>query len=287
MKKASKTAKALAGGNAAFGPDGAWAPNVCKAIRLATEKYAAIVAKIANRQDDKNAGLKEVKNAKKGSPEYTKRSEQIVGSILDLEQLRSQRTLVGGLTPQIVRRADKGDFNASMSPQEIYDAVVEDAEAEGGDEESDAGDGPQMRLTPEQILPSHPFSMYAAAIEGCFGEHSAAKVDEKMDGYIEAARTPLGMARHWARHFSGKEFTTKDRRELLHGPEWLKDGIRASMAAAAAGTLCPTHDQGEREAADMVRLLTLCAEADASAWIDLAGGKDTPLNKATLAKKTA
>jgi hypothetical protein len=285
----AKKEKALAGGNAAFGSDGAWTPNICKAIRMATSKYAAIVAKIANRQDDKNSGLKEIKNAKKGSPEYAKRSEQIVGSILELEQLRSQRTLVGGLTPQIVERADKGDFDANMTPQEIYDAVVEDAETEPDSDEGD-DDGGQMKLGPQMILPRLRFTFYVKHLPDAFGEHGIPAIDTQLDKYKkldEHSCSPLGFATYLNSAFRDKKRTTKDRTEAFFGPEWFKDGIRACLTAAATASLCKGDNEGEQEAARIVELLTQCAELDIEAWIAIAGGKDSPLNKVTLTKKTA
>lgn len=282
----AKQAKALAGGAAAFGTFGEWTPNVCGAIRMATEKYAATVSKIRNIEDDQKAGLKEMDKLKKGSDESLKRGEQIARGLIQLKLLRAERTRIGSLVPLIVTRADKGDFDGTMTPQAIFDAVVEANDED--DTEEDAGEvRGQMKLAPQTITPHLRFTFYVKHLPDAFGEHGLPQIDAQLDKYDKLAGSPLGFVTYLNSVFRDKKRTTKGRTEAFFGPEWFRDGIRACLVAAATAALCKGDNEGEQEAARIVELLTQCAELDIDAWLAIAGGKDSPLNKITLTKKTA
>lgn len=281
------TGQALNGGQTSFNEDGTFPKAVCDALRLATKNYNATISKIERATADRDALMQEVVELDAGTKERRESCEEIVDNILKLKSLRADRIRYGSVFAKLIEKADKGEVDVTLTAKQIVNDL-NDADDEGDDESDDVPGQMPLKLTGHgSVFADDSWAKQHEAYPQVWGGREwpvvYAHVQKIHD--LKLGNMMVGHPAAFAKYIAGsfKKLTnSSDRKNILPGaPDWFWEGVFQLVAAHARCELAGAGEEArESQAAVMLGDLQVAADHDPDAWLDLVGGKDSPINRA-------
>ena len=278
---AGKIGPALKGGVSSFNADGSWPKAVCDAIRMVKGDSDKNTVKLTNAEKTRNALKKDLLEMAENHAEYAEKCVRFVKQLRIIEKCREDRDNYVAAYSNVIELADSNELDPEMDAKALVKRAIE-MQAEEDEEDEDGHQGKLPIGTP--CGPSADWKSQFEAMPGSFGDREWGIVKGHIDKLPEkAAESPLRLARWLAAGFSEVK-ETANRRELLKlTPAWLIDGVRSILARQAAGEISTRDGTDVTDSADMLIAFRRCAQVDVDAWLHIAGGKESALNKVVLA----
>lgn len=280
------TKKALRGGKSSFDEKGAFAANVCGALRKITHQYDQVVSRIASTTEDRDAWQKEFAEEKKGSTRHQELGVKYSQAVLDLKKLRSQKQSLGAAYGRVVRKADANEIDPEMTVDQILDDAT--AEQEGDDDEEE-DQTPQMRLLgTHNVKATDGWRDQYKACPQAFEGREWPLVHDQISKLLSVSKeiwgraalmSPLELALAIPTAFA-RSATTKSRKGIFPPmTDWALAGVAELMDRHARMELGAKGDaEAESNASRIEAALRDAADKDPDAFVHLFG-KDSRVNR--------
>lgn len=284
------TRKALRGGSSSFDEKGAFAANVCAALREINRQHNEVTSKIVTVTQERDAWIKEFQEEKRNTDHQKDLGFKHTKAILELKKLRDQQRVLGHAYGKIIAKADANEIDPTMSVKAIIDDTTSE---DDGDDDSEEDRSPQMRLvgTHNVKATSGWRDQYKACPEA-FGGREWPLVHDQISKLMSVSKeiwgraailNPLELALGIVTAFQ-KCGNTENRKGIFPSMQpWAIAGVADLMSRHAGMELGIKGDvEAEMQAGRIAAALRDAADHDPDAFVHLFG-KDSGVNRLVAA----